>query len=42
MSKSQNRKDFPEMAKVISQFRKRFSSLKVIYVRENGKELGRR
>jgi len=42
MSKSQNRKDFPEMAKVIDIFRKRFSGLKVQYVRENGKEVGKR
>jgi len=42
VSKSQNRKDFPQMAKVIDIFRKQFLGVKVQYVRENGKELGRR
>jgi len=42
MSKSQNRKDFPAMAKLIDIFRKQFPGIKVQYVRENGKEIGRR
>jgi len=42
MSKSENRHNFPEMAKVIDQFRKQFPGLKVQYVRENGKEVGRK
>lgn len=42
MNKNQNRKDFPQVAKMIDAFRNKFPDLKVLYVCENGKEVGRR
>lgn len=42
MSKSQNRKDFPKAAKMIDAFRKQFPGLKVLYVSENGKQVGKK
>jgi len=42
MTKKQNRMDFPKIAKVIDAFRKQFPDLKVLYVSENKKELGKK
>jgi len=42
VSKNKNRTDFPKAAKIIDAFRKKFPDLKVIYVCENQKELGRK
>ncbi len=38
---TQNKINFPECAKVITAFKKQFPDLKVFYVRENGKEIGK-
>jgi len=42
MTKTKNRNDFPKAAKIIDAFRKQFSDLNVLYVRENNKELGKK
>lgn len=40
--KTQNQTDFPKCAKIIKEFREYFPDLKVIYVKENKKEKGRK
>ncbi len=40
--KTKNQIDFPICAKVIAAFKKSFPELKVLYVRENGKEQGKK
>jgi len=42
MTKTKNRNDFPEVAKIIDGFRKYFPGLTVLCVRENDRELGKK
>jgi hypothetical protein len=42
MSAKQNRKDMPETAKIVDEFRRVFGPVKVKWCTENGKTLGKK